>query len=279
MTKSPDSIGSTPHRQTASGEQDPTFPSASAGDRQGHAEAVSGAGQSGGSEPSDDEDGDLALEVEVEPPEPSLEQRISELESKQKETYDRYIRSVAELDNFRKRTRKEIEDARIDAQSRVLREMLPVIDNLERALAAAGGNEAGDGHSIIEGVRLVLRQFAQALERCGVTPVIAQGAAFDPTEHEAVSQLEIDTAPPGTVVGVLQSGYRIGDRLLRPALVVVAKAPPPAASANQAGEPTVGDDGDGDGSGGERRGDGSGDDGDGDDAGSAGPNGRDPEAA
>lgn len=276
MTKSPDSIGSVPHRQTASGEQDPTFPSA-AGDRQGHAQAVSGAGQSDGSEPSDDDE-DLALEVEVEPPEPSLEQRLAELEGKQKETYDRYLRSVAELDNFRKRTRKEIDDARIDAQSRVLREMLPVIDNLERALAAAGGNDAGEGHSIIEGVRLVLRQFAQALERCGVTPVMAQGAAFDPTQHEAVSQLEIDTAPPGTVVGVLQSGYRIGDRLLRPALVVVAKAPPASAGANQAGEPSVGDDG-GEGSGGQRRGDGSGEDGDQDDAGSAGPNGRDPEAA
>ncbi len=278
MTKSPDSIGSRPHRQTASDEQDPTFPSASAGDRQGHAEAVSGGGQSGGSEPSDDDD-DLALEVEVEPPEPSLEQRLVELEGKQKETYDRYLRSVAELDNFRKRTRKEVEDARIDAQSRVLREMLPVIDNLERALAAAGGNEAGDGHSIIEGVRLVLRQFAQALERCGVSPVIAQGAAFDPTQHEAVSQIETDTAPAGTVVGVLQSGYRIGDRLLRPALVVVAKAPPAGAGASQAGEPSVGDDGEGEGSGGERRGDGSGEDGDQDDAGSAGPNGRDPEAA
>jgi molecular chaperone GrpE len=75
-------------------------------------------------------------------------------------------------------------------------------------------------------VRLVLRQFTQALERCGVTPVTAQGVAFDPTQHEAVSQRETDEVPPGTVVGVLQSGYRICERLLRPALVVVAKTPP-----------------------------------------------------
>ncbi len=276
MTKSPDSVGSKP-RATTSEELDPTLTSAPAEDR---ADAVSGGGSgpSGSSEPSDDEDEDLALEVEVEPPEPTLEQRIAELEARQKETYDRYLRSVAELDNVRKRTRKEIEDARIDAQARVLREMLPVIDNLERALAAAGGAEAEGGHSIIEGVRLVLRQFAQALERCGVTQVAAQGAAFDPTQHEAVSQIETDTAPPGTVVGVLQSGYRIGERLLRPALVVVAKAPPAAAGANQAGEPGLGDEVDeGDGSGGEGgRGNGhAGDDG----AGSAGPNGRDPEAA
>ena len=275
MTKSPDSVGSKP-RATTSEELDPTLASASAEDR---AEAVSGGGPSGSSEPSDGEDDDdLALEVEVEPPEPTLEQRIAELEARQKETYDRYLRSVAELDNFRKRTRKEIEDARIDAQGRVLREMLPVIDNLERALAAAGGAEAEGGQSIIEGVRLVLRQFAQALERCGVTQVVAQGEAFDPTQHEAVSQIETDSAPPGTVVGVLQSGYRIGERLLRPALVVVAKAPPAAAGVNQAGEPGPGDEVDeGDGSGGEG-GRGSGHAGD-DGAGSAGPNGRDPEAA
>jgi molecular chaperone GrpE len=207
MTKSPDS-----------GEVDPTIASASAADPESQ-------GESSGGAPSGGEEEDLALEVEVEPPEPTLEQRLAELEAKQKETFDRYIRSVAELDNFRKRTRKEIEDARIDAQSRVLREMLPVIDNLERALAAAGGADASNGHSIIEGVRLVLRQFAQALERCGVTPVPAQGVAFDPTHHEAVSQVETADAPAGTVVGVLQSGYRIGDRLLRPALVVVAKPP------------------------------------------------------
>ena len=253
MTKSPDS-----------GEVDPTIASASAGDPE------SQGGSSSGGTPSGGEVEDLALEVEVEPPEPTLEQRIAELEARQKETFDRYLRSVAELDNFRKRTRKEIEDARIDAQSRVLREMLPVIDNLERALAAAGGADASNGHSIIEGVRLVLRQFGQALERCGVTQVAAQGAAFDPTHHEAVSQVETAEVPAGTVVGVLQSGYRIGDRLLRPALVVVAKPPSQAAP--------DGNGGDGDASGGNGRArDGDGGDGDGG-AETAGRSDRDPEA-
>jgi len=225
----------------------------------GSAADQDGRNDEGGGGIAEDE---LAIEVEVEPPEPTLEQRIVELEAKQKETYDRYLRSVAELDNFRKRTRKEIEDARIDAQSRVLREMLPVLDNLERAQAAAG--EGGDAHGVVEGVRLVLRQFAQALERCGVTQVSAQGSAFDPTQHEAVSQQETDQAPPGTVVGVLQSGYRIGDRLLRPALVVVAKAPPAAAAGAGEGE---GEEGGANGAGGDDGGE------------PSGPNGHDPDAA
>jgi molecular chaperone GrpE len=277
MTKSP-----------RTGNIDPTIDSVSAGaGPSGGDEGRDGPGQEGqgqeGQEGQEEQEGqDLALDVEVEPPEPTPEQRIAELEAKQKETYDRYLRSVAELDNFRKRTRKEVEDARFDAQSRALREMLPVIDNLERAMAAAGGAEATNGHSIIEGVRLVLRQFAQALERCGVSPVAAHGELFDPTRHEAVSQVETDQAPPGTVVDVLQTGYRIGDRLLRPALVVVAKAPPARTAPGE--RPQDGEDGrrgNGHARGeGDRDGDGDGDD----DGGESGadpdqPNGRDPEAA
>lgn len=177
-------------------------------------------------EPAEGGDGDggaLPIEIEVVPPDPSPDERIAALEAKNKETYDRYVRSVAELDNVRKRGRKDVEDARFDAQTRVLREMLPVIDNLERALAHAV--TAGDASGVLEGVRLVLRQFAQALERQNVHPVEAKGKPFDPNEHEAVSQIESADAAPGTVVDVLQTGYRIGDRLLRPALVVVAKAP------------------------------------------------------
>lgn len=247
----------------------PAGPEVEAGPIPGHAAAdPSGQGEARSdqavtAEDDGDAEDDLALEVEVEPPEKTAAEkaadRIAELEAKQKDTYDRYVRQVAELDNYRKRTRKEIDDARIDAQTRVLREMLPVIDNLERALSAAGAAEATDGHGIIDGVRLVFRQFAQALERCNVTPVVAKGAPFDPSQHEAVSQLETAESPPGSVVDVLQTGYRIGDRLLRPALVVVAKAP----AAGAAGE----------------RGDGAAD-ADGDDGGEpAGPNGHDPDAA
>jgi len=169
--------------------------------------------------------GDAPIEIEVEPPQPSAEERIAELESKVKDSHDKYLRSVAELDNVRKRARKDNEEARIDAQTRVLREMLPVIDNLERAVAHA--SQSGDGASgLLEGIQLVLRQFAQALERCNVHVVAARGLPFDPTQHEAVSQIVTADAPAGSVVEVMQTGYRIGERLLRPALVVVAKAPP-----------------------------------------------------
>jgi molecular chaperone GrpE len=99
--------------------------------------------------------------------------------------------------------------------------MLPVVDNLERAIEHA--TQAGS-NPIVEGVQLVLRQFQTAFERLDVLPVEAQGQPFDPNLHEAISQQESDQAP-GTVVQVLQRGYRSGERLLRPALVVVAKAP------------------------------------------------------
>ena len=130
---------------------------------------------------------------------------------------------TADLENTRKRTKREIDDAKIDAKFKVLKEMLPVVDNLERAIEHAGG--PGEKNAIVEGVQLVLRQFTTAFERLEVTAIDAMGQPFDPNLHEAISQQESDQ-PPGTVVQVLQRGYRAGDRLLRPALVVVAKAKP-----------------------------------------------------
>jgi molecular chaperone GrpE len=180
-------------------------------------------------------DGELAAEpsgevipVEVVPPqegtgaEDSIEARIATLEKEKRENWDRYLRTAADLENFRKRQRRELDDARFEAKGKVLKEMLPVVDNLERAIEHAT-QQAGSS-PIIEGVQLVLRQFLSAFERLEVTPIEAAGQPFDPNLHEAISQAESDQ-PPGTVVQVLQRGYRSGDRLLRPALVVVAKAP------------------------------------------------------
>jgi molecular chaperone GrpE len=202
------------------GQDDTVDPAGAAG---AHDEPGAGP-EEGAIAPAQAEEDELALEVEVEPPPPSPEERIAELEAKLRESHDKYLRSVAETDNVRKRARRDVEDGRADAQGRVLREMLPVIDNLERAVAHA--DDSGNGASgILEGIMLVLRQFTQALERCNVHPVEAHGRPFDPTEHEAVSQAETDQAAPGSVVEVLQTGYKIGERLLRPALVVVARAP------------------------------------------------------
>lgn len=150
-----------------------------------------------------------------------LEARIAELEKDKKDHWDRYLRAAADLENLRKRQKREIDDARLETKGRVLKEMLPVVDNLERAIEHAT-SQAGS-NPIVEGVQLVLRQFLTAFERLDVTPIEAGGQPFDPNLHEAISQQESDS-PPGTVVQVLQRGYKSGDRLLRPALVVVAKS-------------------------------------------------------
>jgi molecular chaperone GrpE len=150
-----------------------------------------------------------------------LEAKIAALEKEKKDNWDRYLRAAADLENLRKRQKRELDDARLESKGRVLKEMLPVVDNLERAIEHAT-SQAGT-NPIVEGVQLVLRQFLTAFERLDVTPIEAGGQPFDPNLHEAISQAESE-APPGTVVQVLQRGYKAGDRLLRPALVVVAKA-------------------------------------------------------
>jgi molecular chaperone GrpE len=158
----------------------------------------------------------------------AAEAKLAALEKEKKENWDRYLRAAADLENLRKRQRREVEDARFETKGKVLKEMLPVVDNLERAIEHAS-TQAGT-NPIVEGVQLVLRQFLTAFERLEVMPIEAANQPFDPNLHEAISQQESDQ-PPGTVVQVLQRGYRQGERLLRPALVVVAKAPAPKAEA------------------------------------------------
>ena len=203
-------------------------------------------------------DGDAPLDVRVEVDTPSvphasptpdaapadpvaeLEAKVARLEQEKKENWDKFLRAAADLENHRRRSKRDLDDARAEAKTRVLKEMLPVVDNLERALQHADEavqklqkGEPSDIAAIVDGVRLVLRQFGHAFERTDVTPVEAEGQPFDPNVHEAISQVETDDKPPGTVVSVLQRGYKLGDRLLRPALVVVAKpgASPPDAGA------------------------------------------------
>jgi molecular chaperone GrpE len=175
--------------------------------------------------------GGESIPIEVVPPDAPAdgpEARIAALEKEKKESWERYLRAAADLENFRKRQRRELDDARFETKGRILKEMLPVVDNLERAIEHAAHQAGAVASPIVEGVQLVLRQFMSAFERLEVMPVNAAGQPFDPTQHEAISQLESEQ-PPGTVIQVLQRGYRSGERLLRPALVVVAKAPAPKA--------------------------------------------------
>src|SRR5580693_56605 len=176
-------------------------------------------------EPTAEASGVIPVEVEVPEGGSELEHKLAAAEKEKKENWDRYLRSAADLENLRKRQKREIDDAKIEAKQKVLKEILPVVDNLERAIEHAGG--APGAQPIVEGVQLVLRQLMTAFERLDVTPVEALNQPFDPNLHEAISQAESDAAP-GSVVQVLQRGYRSGDRLLRPALVVVAKPKEPA---------------------------------------------------
>jgi molecular chaperone GrpE len=145
---------------------------------------------------------------------------------------DQLLRTAADFDNFRKRARKDVEDAQKKGLERALLEILPVSDNLERAIQAAGG--AKDVGAIVEGVRMVLKMTEDALSRLGVERVSSVGQAFDPGLHEAVQQIESD-APAGTVVLEMVPGYRLGGKLLRAAMVAVAR-PKATGEANGKGE-------------------------------------------
>jgi len=139
---------------------------------------------------------------------------------------DQLLRLAADFDNFKKRSRKETEDIGKRAREEVLRDLLPVFDNLERATAHASA--ATDGKALTDGIGMVMRQFLDTLGKLGVERVPALGQPFDPAVHEAVQHLETTEHPPGSVAMELQAGYRTGERVIRPAMVVVAKAPPGA---------------------------------------------------
>jgi molecular chaperone GrpE len=131
---------------------------------------------------------------------------------------DLYLRTQAEFDNYQKRNRRELETERQYALTPLARELLPIIDNLDRALAAA--KEAGP---LIQGVRLVQTQLLEALKRHHIRPIEAVGKPFDPNQHEAVMQQLAADKPPNTVLQVLEQGYTYRDRVLRPAKVIVSK--------------------------------------------------------
>jgi molecular chaperone GrpE len=136
---------------------------------------------------------------------------------------DQLLRTAADFDNFRKRARREVADAEVRGAESLLKELLPVFDNLERA--ASHAESATEVQSLVEGIRMVMRQFNDSLSRAGIERVDAEGSPFDPAVMEAIQQFETSGHPPGTVTQQVQAGYRMGDRLIRPAMVVVAKAP------------------------------------------------------
>lgn len=154
----------------------------------------------------------------------SPEERVAALETEKADLRDRMLRIAADFENWKKRARKEQAEAEARGKEAVLRDILEVIDNLERAVSSWG--DTADIKAVQQGVALVLRLAQGKLERHDVKPFEAKRQPFDPRLHDAISQVPSADAPAGTVLNELQKGYRIGDRLLRPASVVVAVAPP-----------------------------------------------------
>jgi molecular chaperone GrpE len=147
-----------------------------------------------------------------------LRQKLHEKEEEAHKNYDLFLRERADLENFKKRMQREKVEALRFASEPLIRELLPVVDNLERAIEHGGGN----GQSVVEGIRLVLNSLHEILERHGVRRIHAVGVQFDPTVHEAMAQVESAEHEPNQVVEQHHSGYLLHERLLRPALVTVS---------------------------------------------------------
>ena len=148
-----------------------------------------------------------------------LEQARSELA----EIRDRWIRLNADFENFRRRALKEREETYRFGHQDLAKDLLPAVDNLERAIDAARKSGVGDLESLLQGLELVQRDIGSVLAKHGVIEIEALGQPFDPSKHEALAQIPDESVPPNTIVQVLQRGYWLRDRLLRPAQVMVSK--------------------------------------------------------
>jgi molecular chaperone GrpE len=158
------------------------------------------------------------------PAEPSPEELMQEIEALRQqaaEHAERALRAQAEMDNLRKRTAREVDNAHRFALERFMKELLPVVDSMELGIEAAAS--ASEIDSLREGLDLTLKKFLDTLAKFGVQRIDPVGAKFNPDQHEAVSVQKIDGKEAGTVVAVMQKGYELNGRLLRPAMVVVAE--------------------------------------------------------
>ncbi len=170
------------------------------------------------------------IEIEAEGDEPAPEAQpenegadeVARLQAMYDEEHDRHLRAVAELQNFKRRTTRDQTQRLQFANQELLSHVIPIMDNLRRALDHEAEAESGD---FARGVELVVGQFHEMLASFGVQAVVAEGQPFDPQVHEAVAQVETDLVPEGTIVEVDTPGYCLHDRCLRPAKVVVARAP------------------------------------------------------
>jgi molecular chaperone GrpE len=150
---------------------------------------------------------------------------LKERAAKADENWDRLLRTTADFENFKKRAAREKQDAIRFANETVLQKLVPVLDNFDMALAAAQAAQSEKAPSLQAGINMIYQQLKQTLVEAGLEEIDASGKRFDPNLHEAVSQKETTEAPEGQVVQQLRKGYKLRERLLRPASVVVAKNP------------------------------------------------------
>lgn len=160
---------------------------------------------------------EMALEAEVE----KLKQELEKYKVHAQQYREMHLRALADLENYRRRARKEKEDALKYAAVPLLEDLLPVLDNFERALDAA--DQTRDAAVLQEGIEMVYRQFLNVLSQAGLTLIEAEGQPFNPHEHNAVMQVETDQVESGIVVEEIQAGYRYKDRVIRPSMVKVSK--------------------------------------------------------
>ncbi|MEX0384623.1 nucleotide exchange factor GrpE [Spiribacter pallidus] len=189
-------------------------------------ESPSDAARAAGIDPAVDEAGE-APEAEVVADVGEIEtlrNALSEAEARAEENWNQFLRARAEMENQRRRAEKDVASARQQSLEKLAGELLAVKDSLEMGVQAAR-SESADVEKLAEGSELTLRMFEQALDKFNIEAVSPQGERFDPAVHEAMAAQESSEAEPNTVLSVVQKGYRLGERLLRPAMVIVAKAP------------------------------------------------------
>lgn len=153
-----------------------------------------------------------------------LKQKFEELGKERDELQDRHLRLQAEFENFRRRGLKERQEAHNFGHQNIVKDLLPTVDNLDRAIAASSeGSGDGDLQVLLQGIELVRRELLGVLDKHGVVKIEATGRHFDPELHEAMSQVVDDSVPSGSVVSVLEEGYQLRNRMLRPSRVIVSK--------------------------------------------------------
>lgn len=179
----------------------------------------------------DIQDEDDVIDLDGDDETATLRERVASLEEQVAATKDKWLRAMADLENYKKRTKREMDDQALRTSKSLLSAFLPVVDNLERALevaeptaAGASDENAENVRNLVQGIKMVQQEFLSALARNGIEAIDSIGKAFDPSMHDALQQFDSPDHPPGVVIREFEKGYKMNERLLRPARVIVAGA-------------------------------------------------------